>query len=209
MNNFVKPGVVLTLTAPTGGVVGGTAYLIGALLVVAVASVAETLAFEGQVEGVFTLPKHTGTAWTEGELLYWDDTAKNITTVSTANTRVGVAAAAAASGDTTGRVALTGMPSPTQSIIPAGIVEDTGAISASATVTLTQAALIVQSARVVTSGTGASVGTYMVADNGATPTLPTGGASAGVGIAKISADGLTITFPNTITRAVIQYVPRA
>lgn len=89
-----------------------------------------------------------------------------------------------------------------------GLVEDTGVISASATVTLTKPALMIQSARVVSSGTAASVGTYAVGDASTTATLPTGGASSGVGLAKISADGLTLTFPNTITQAVIQYIPR-
>lgn len=110
--NFIQPGDCLTLTAPTGGVVAGTAYLIGNLLVVATTTVAQTLPFEGCVEGVFTLPKATGQTWTEGALLYWDNTNKNLTTTSTSNYRVGCAVAAAASGDTTGKVRLTGGPVP-------------------------------------------------------------------------------------------------
>lgn len=108
MNNYKKPGDTMTFTAPGGGVVSGTAYLIGALLVVAASTVAATLPFEGVVEGVFTLPKTTGTAWTEGEALYWDNSTKKLTTVSTGNTAVGVAAAVAASGDATGDVRLEG-----------------------------------------------------------------------------------------------------
>lgn len=110
MNNFLKPGKTMTFTAPTGGVVSGTAYLIGALLVVAAVSAAQTLPFEGVTEGVFTLPKATGIAWTEGMLLYWDNTAKNLTNVTTGNTRVGCAAAAQIAGDTTGSVRLHGVP---------------------------------------------------------------------------------------------------
>lgn len=87
------------------------------------------------------------------------------------------------------------------------LVTDTGAITASATVTLDPPALMVQAARVVTSGTAASVGSYLVSDASATTSIPPGGASSGAGVAKISADGTTITFPNTITRAVIQYIP--
>ena len=49
---------------------------------------------------------------------------------------------------------------------------DTGTITGVATVPLPESALHVLSARVVTSGTAASVGTYMVADNGVTPLLP-------------------------------------
>lgn len=107
--NFVQPGNVVTLTAPTGGVVAGTVYLIGTLLVVAQNTVAQTLPFEGMVIGVFTLPKATGQAWTEGAKVYWDNTAKNFTTTSTSNTLAGVAVAAAASGDTTGSVRLDGV----------------------------------------------------------------------------------------------------
>lgn len=88
------------------------------------------------------------------------------------------------------------------------VVTDTGTITASATVTLSPPALHVQSARVVTSGTAGSVGSYLVADAGATTSVPPGGANVGAGVATISADGTTLTFPNTITRAVIQYVPR-
>jgi predicted RecA/RadA family phage recombinase len=49
-------------------------------------------------------PKATGAAWTMGQKLYWDDTAKKFTGTSSANTLCGYAAAPAASGDTTGSV---------------------------------------------------------------------------------------------------------
>jgi hypothetical protein len=66
----------------------------------------------------------------------------------------------------------------------------------------------VLSARVTASGTGASVGTYLVTpDINATKLVPPGGASVAVGIATISVDGKTITFPNTVTAFVIAYVP--
>jgi len=79
--------------------------------------------------------------------------------------------------------------------------------AASATIALDPPALFVQSARVYSSGTAASVGSYMVGDANATVSKPAGGASAGAGVAKLSADGATLTFPNTVTRAVIQYLP--
>lgn len=112
MNNYIKPGVTMTFTAPSGGVVSGTAYLIGSLLVVAASTVAQTLPFEGVAVGVFTLPKATGSAWTEGALLYWDTANANLVTAASATARrVGCAAAAAASGDATGQVRLHGVPS--------------------------------------------------------------------------------------------------
>ena len=88
------------------------------------------------------------------------------------------------------------------------IVKDTGSITASATITLSPPALLIQAARIVASGTAASVGSYLVSDAGATMCIPTGGASLAPGVAKISADGATLTFPNTVTQAVIQYIPR-
>lgn len=113
MNNFLKPGRTVTFTAPGGGVVGGTPVLIGTLLVVPVASAAAAALFEGMAEGVFTLPKIAGVAWTEGALLYWDSATSAVGTVVSATTRrVGCAAAAALSADTTGQVRLHGVPAP-------------------------------------------------------------------------------------------------
>lgn len=109
---FIQTGNVLTLTAPTGGVVAGTPVLIGNLLVVPRVTAAQTLPFDADTEGVHTLPKATGQTWAEGVLLYWDDAAKKITTTSTSNYRIGCAVVAAASGDTTGVVKLTGHPVP-------------------------------------------------------------------------------------------------
>lgn len=95
---------------------------------------------------------------------------------------------------------------------------DTGTITAVAAVPLPESALAVLSARVVTSGTAASVGTYHVGDSAVTPLLPPGGASTAVGIASaqgITAPGAgltgtgpvtTVTFPNTVTRVVFRYI---
>ena len=79
MKNFVEDGKVLKLTCPVGGVTGGTAYMIGSLLVVAAATVtaAEAIAgnkFEGVRKGVFELPKPDET-WAEGDPISYDDTA--------------------------------------------------------------------------------------------------------------------------------------
>jgi predicted RecA/RadA family phage recombinase len=113
MNNYLKPGRTMTFTAPGGGVVSGALVRIGTLVVIATATVAAGLPFEGVAEGVFTLPKIAGVAWTEGAALYHDSTANNIGTVVSATTmRVGVAAVAAASGDTSGVVRLNGVGAP-------------------------------------------------------------------------------------------------
>jgi predicted RecA/RadA family phage recombinase len=91
MKTYKQPGTVLTLTAPTGGVVSGTAYLIGTLVVIATKTVAETLPFEALVVGVVDVPKAVEEGWTEGLKIYWDDTAKEFTATVGANTLVGVA----------------------------------------------------------------------------------------------------------------------
>ena len=109
MKNYIQEGKTLELTAPTGGVVSGNAYLIGALLVVAVADAAETEKFNGTAQGVFELAKATGQAWTEGAKLYWDNTNSRFTTTASGNTLAGVAVAAAASGDAIGTVRLDGV----------------------------------------------------------------------------------------------------
>lgn len=107
MKNFVKPGNTLTYTAPSGGVTGGVPVLIGALVVIAAHDAAESEEFEGAAVGVFDLVKATG-AWSEGQKIYWDNTAKACTTTITSNTFMGVAAAAALSADATGIVRLNG-----------------------------------------------------------------------------------------------------
>lgn len=108
MQNFVQPGDVLTFTAPSGGVTSGLGYKIGSVFCVASGDADEGDEFEGQITGVFDLAKTTGTAWTEGQLLYWDDSAKKVTTVVGANLLIGVAARDEDSADTIGRVRLNG-----------------------------------------------------------------------------------------------------
>ena len=58
------------------------------------------------MEGVLTLAKATGQTWAQGVLIYWDNTAKNCTTTLTSNKLIGVATAAALTGDTVGNVRL-------------------------------------------------------------------------------------------------------
>ena len=113
MNNFIKQGNTLTLTAPVGGVVAGGVYLVGSLVVVAVTSAAAGTPFEGDAAGVFTLPKAAGAAWTEGATLYFDSANSNFVTAASATARrCGNAAAAAASGDTSGQVRLNNLGAP-------------------------------------------------------------------------------------------------
>ncbi len=111
MNNFIQPGDVLELTAPAGGVVSGTPYKIGQLLVVAADTKAAGELFRGKTSGVFQITKAGTQAWTEGALVYWDDVGAEFTTTATGNLLAGVAVAAvgAGAGETTGIVRLQGI----------------------------------------------------------------------------------------------------
>lgn len=136
MNNYVKPGDVMTLTAPTGGVVTGLGYQIGKLFVVACGTAAEAAEFEGQVTGVCDLVKTTSQAWTEGQALYWDDSAKKVTSTAGANLHIGVAARVEESADAVGRVRLNGT-----SDVSSGAGNVTTADIAAAAVTAAKAAV--------------------------------------------------------------------
>jgi len=104
MRNYVQSGEVLPLTAPYA-VAAGAGFLVGSLFAVAVAAAANGAAVQGRTVGVYDLTKASG-AVTQGAKLYWDNTAKNVTTTSSGNTLIGVATQAAASGDATARVKL-------------------------------------------------------------------------------------------------------
>lgn len=106
MKNYVQDGDVVTLTAPYAVASGGGA-LVGSAFGVAANTVANGADGEFCLNGVFDLPKATG-AVTQGAKIYWDNTAKVVTTTATSNTLIGVAIAAAASGDATVRVRLNG-----------------------------------------------------------------------------------------------------
>jgi predicted RecA/RadA family phage recombinase len=93
MKTYTEDGDVLTLTAPTGGVVSGTAYLVGSLVVIALKTVAQTLPFEALVVGCADVTKVAEETWTEGLKIYFDESEVKFTLDSDtgANPLVGVA----------------------------------------------------------------------------------------------------------------------
>ncbi|MFA7416370.1 MAG: DUF2190 family protein [Rhizobium sp.] len=107
MKNFVQTGDVLTVTAPYD-VASGGGVLVGKLFGIATTDALSGAAVEIARNGVFTHAKVSAQAWTQGADIYWDDTAKNFTTVLTSNTLVAKAALAAANPTATGRVVLNG-----------------------------------------------------------------------------------------------------
>lgn len=106
MKSFVQAGDVVPLPAPVGGVLSGAPVLIGALFVVPVTDAPEAATFQGKTRGVFILPKAAGTAWAQGDALFWDPTAKTLTKTAAGNVRAAVATAPAAAGATVGQALL-------------------------------------------------------------------------------------------------------
>jgi predicted RecA/RadA family phage recombinase len=106
MKNFVQDGKSVDFTAPAGGVVAGSFYLIGAAIVVAATTQVAGATFAGWLTGTYTVPAATGQAWIEGAKLYWDDTAKNFTTTVGSNTKAGIAAVAKLSATAIGQIRL-------------------------------------------------------------------------------------------------------
>lgn len=99
MKNFVQNGKTIAVTL-TAAIVSGAAILVGALVGVAVQSgeIGDTISVN--LTGVYTLPKAAG-ALSQGAVLYWDNTAKNVTATASGNTKIGHAWAAALNGDAT------------------------------------------------------------------------------------------------------------
>lgn len=107
MKNYIQHGDTVDLTAPAGGVVAGTAYVIGAAFVLAVTSADAGRPFAARFTGVVSLPKAAGVAWGQGALLYWDGATRRATTTVTP-VKIGIATATAAAADPTAAVRLNG-----------------------------------------------------------------------------------------------------
>lgn len=105
--SFVHPAQTVTLVAPYAVSAGG-GLLVGAIFGIALADAAQGSPVETRRVGSFDAPKATGQSWTQGAPLYWDNTAKVLTTTASSNRLVGAAEQAQASSDTVGRAILTG-----------------------------------------------------------------------------------------------------
>jgi predicted RecA/RadA family phage recombinase len=97
--NFVQEGKALNYTAGAD-ILSGDFVLIGTIGGIAKTAIANGKVGAVHVTGIFNVAKATG-AITQGAKLYWDNTNKVLTTTASGNTIVGVAAAAALSGDAT------------------------------------------------------------------------------------------------------------
>jgi len=102
--NYVQEGKTLNYTAGAD-ITSGQFVLIGTIGAVAKTDIANGKTGAVHISGVFSIPKATG-AVTQGAKLYWDESESEVTTTATDNTLIGVAAAAAASGDSNAQVLL-------------------------------------------------------------------------------------------------------
>lgn len=104
MKNFIQHGRSLTVPAPSGGATSGAPVIIGSLVGIASCDADEGADVTIETQGVFELAKTSAQAWTVGAKIYWDAVNSVTTTVSTSNTLIGIAAAAAANPSATGLV---------------------------------------------------------------------------------------------------------
>lgn len=106
-SNYSHEGETMTLVAPYDRTSGQGAK-VGSIFGVALVDVLSGASASFATEGVWTLTKVSAQAWTLGEKLYWDDSAKNVTSTSSGNHAIGVAAAVADNPSSTGSVRLNG-----------------------------------------------------------------------------------------------------
>lgn len=107
MKNYVQKGENLTIAAPYDVTSGG--FLKSGLIV----GVASGDALSGAdvdvvTVGVFDLPKVSTDVFAVGAAVYWDNTAKLMTSTTSGNTKIGVAVVAAANPSGTVTVRLNG-----------------------------------------------------------------------------------------------------
>lgn len=107
MKTYIQDGDLITVAAGAD-VTSGTGHLVGSIFGIAVADALSAQPVTLKRTGVVEHAKTAAQAWTVGALIYWDNTNKVMTTASSGNKLVGVAAAAAANPSATGRVLLTG-----------------------------------------------------------------------------------------------------
>jgi predicted RecA/RadA family phage recombinase len=106
--NFIQPGRVVTLVAPTGGVLSGQAVQVGALFGIATFDAIGGADVEVALEGVWELPK-AAVAIAHGAPVFWDAMAGNVAAdIGTSNALIGGATEARRTSDLTIRVRLNG-----------------------------------------------------------------------------------------------------
>ena len=96
---YVQKGNLIDYT-PTSAVAAGDVVILGTLCGIANLDIPANTLGALALTGVFEIVKATG-AITVGAKVYWDNSAKNVTTTASSNTAIGVAFAEAGSSDAT------------------------------------------------------------------------------------------------------------
>jgi predicted RecA/RadA family phage recombinase len=108
MKNKVQKGQTISVIAPYG-VTSGQGVQVGALFGVASCDAANATPVEIERTGVFDITAVPADTGAQGAKIYWDNTARRLTTTATNNTLVGALTAAKGGSDTTARVLLDGV----------------------------------------------------------------------------------------------------
>jgi predicted RecA/RadA family phage recombinase len=97
------------LTAPSGGVKSGEAFMSGSLFGVAMFDAAQATPVEAALVGVFVLPKvDSVTSFAEGAAVFWDSATKLCKATGAGFFKIGAATVAAGATDATVTVRLDG-----------------------------------------------------------------------------------------------------
>jgi predicted RecA/RadA family phage recombinase len=94
MKNYVQKGENLTLPAPYD-VASGGGVKTGLIFGVAAGDALSGVDVDLVTMGILGLPKVSTDVFTIGAAVYWDNTAKLVTTTTSGNTKIGVAVTAA------------------------------------------------------------------------------------------------------------------
>jgi len=107
MKNYLQPGNILDLIAPSGGVVSGAPLILGNIFAVPQSSEAENDTFAGVVEGVVEVDKLSTDNMTIGLKVNWNDTTKEVQLATSDLDGVGTVVEAAGASTTSVKIKLT------------------------------------------------------------------------------------------------------
>lgn len=107
MRSYSQPGDVLTLPAPYD-VASGRGLKVGTIFGIAANSAKAGEIVETKLQGVFEIDKAEAQVWAQGDLIYWDNTARLATATAGSNAKIGVATSDTPGPFPTGRVRLNG-----------------------------------------------------------------------------------------------------
>lgn len=108
MKNMIQKGDIVSVIAPAA-LASGQGVLAGAIFGVAAQAATQGAPVEVVRKGVFELSAVTADTGAIGAKMYWDNTARKLTTTATNNTLVGALTAAKDGDDTTATVLLDGV----------------------------------------------------------------------------------------------------